>query len=683
MPKFQLPPLSNEETFQDFICDLYNHLYKTSTFQRFGKKGHKQKGIDIISIPEGIAIQCKKKERTRRGAIRELKNDFQKDVQSVKNFKSKIKILIFASTLTDSADLSECLQEIKEDNKLEFDLVYLGWETLSDHAINYPYLLEKYFREYLPKKANILSPILFFDNNALLGREKLLSAVEKHCQNNPLLVLQGVGGIGKTALLSCYVNNNIEKYDNIIWLESQSESILNDAISQFSLGLNLKYDGSNIRQKWKSILTILGNIQGRNLILIDGIEEIDNTVFDTIEDLCSTRWQVIATSRVKLSDYFTLNITGLSRQSSRELFTRFYKHNDYDEKKLTSILIKLEYHPLLIELLAKAANANPRITLGKLYTLMNEDKFQDPQLQNIIHVGMHAKNLGLSRYQRIFKYLLLCFKVNTLTSSEKTQLTYFSILPPSTPIDFSWYMDITGQTKQSSPKIIDSLNCLDYKGWIIKRQDKFYIHPLIQIVTRKKFNTNSKKIEPVILKCTKKLSKIEDEGSWKLNIYISIARNILNTISIDVRTLFLSQFFATALTKIGDYKRAIVHYEECIKYLQDHNVFNPGMYSSFLNNLGNAYAYIGKYDEALACLSKSIELARHLDDGSAISLGRSLDNFANVLEKLGRYNEALALTKNAIKLFKDHNAEKELALAYTNLGNTYCQLKDYRKALHY
>jgi hypothetical protein len=92
--KHQLPTLSIAETFEDLICDLFNEIENTNTYKKFGKSGHKQKGIDIFSVEKDVAIQCKKKDLTRREiSIRqELLNDIEKDVNLILNQNLKIKI---------------------------------------------------------------------------------------------------------------------------------------------------------------------------------------------------------------------------------------------------------------------------------------------------------------------------------------------------------------------------------------------------------------------------------------------------------------------------------------------------------------------------------------------------------------------------------------------------------------
>jgi len=67
MAKYQLPPLKDEKLFEEFICDLFNIIENTNTyndtdFQTFGVKGQNQKGIDVFSVQTKTVIQCKLKD---------------------------------------------------------------------------------------------------------------------------------------------------------------------------------------------------------------------------------------------------------------------------------------------------------------------------------------------------------------------------------------------------------------------------------------------------------------------------------------------------------------------------------------------------------------------------------------------------------------------------------------------
>jgi hypothetical protein len=65
MPEFQIPSPDNHQQFEHLLADLQNKHYHTITFKCFGKKGHKQKGIDVLSTEQQLFVQCKFKDLTR------------------------------------------------------------------------------------------------------------------------------------------------------------------------------------------------------------------------------------------------------------------------------------------------------------------------------------------------------------------------------------------------------------------------------------------------------------------------------------------------------------------------------------------------------------------------------------------------------------------------------------------
>lgn len=153
MTKHQLPTLSIAETFEDFVCDLFNELENTNTFKKFGKSGHQQKGIDIFSVEKDIAIQCKKKDLTRKDVLirQELLKDIEKDIELIieKNLKIKITKLFIVSTYNDHPDLDEFCELLKERFQTNFEIIFWGWQTIESRVSDYNNLLEKYWPKFI------------------------------------------------------------------------------------------------------------------------------------------------------------------------------------------------------------------------------------------------------------------------------------------------------------------------------------------------------------------------------------------------------------------------------------------------------------------------------------------------------------------------------------------------------
>lgn len=144
---YQLPPIDNENDFEDFTTDLFNELHNTITFKRFGKKGHNQKGIDIFSASENIVIQCKKKDLSRKvGDIkRELLHDIDATISKVETLKIPFETLYILSTFKDDPDLDEYCEEIRAERNISFCITYWGWDTITRYLNDKPKLLLKYY----------------------------------------------------------------------------------------------------------------------------------------------------------------------------------------------------------------------------------------------------------------------------------------------------------------------------------------------------------------------------------------------------------------------------------------------------------------------------------------------------------------------------------------------------------
>lgn len=153
MGTHQLTILNNRDTFEDAVCDLFNSLESTNTFKRFGKSGHKQKGIDIFSSEKDCAIQCKKKDLSRKEVSlkKELMKNIEKDVKRVlkEGLKIKINRLYFTSTYKDHPDIDEYCEELKDELKIDFEIIYWGWDTLETKFLDNNKLLEKYWPNFI------------------------------------------------------------------------------------------------------------------------------------------------------------------------------------------------------------------------------------------------------------------------------------------------------------------------------------------------------------------------------------------------------------------------------------------------------------------------------------------------------------------------------------------------------
>lgn len=109
------------------------------------------------------------------------------------------------------------------------------------------------------------------------------------------------------------------------------------------------------------------------------------------------------------------------------------------------------------------------------------------------------------------------------------------------------------------------------------------------------------------------------------------------------------------LQKLEDYPKAIYHFKEALDIDED--------FSEAANNLGNAYAKLGEYENAIESYKKAI--SNPLYKNASIAL----NNMGMVYYRLGRYDDAIDAFKEALKRYSSfHLPYYGLALCYNAKG---------------
>lgn len=192
MSEYQLPPIGNEEKFQELICDIFNEIDNTNSYKVFGRKGHNQKGIDVFSSEKNTVIQCKKKDSLRKEIVikNELMNDFKSDIEKSKNLKVNFDRFYFTSTFKDHPDLDEYCESLIKENKTSYEIAYWGWDTIAKKIIDSQLLLKKYYPNFNVEpfeKSNTIQKNVELKKKIQKDFSKLLDYREKQMSADILL----------------------------------------------------------------------------------------------------------------------------------------------------------------------------------------------------------------------------------------------------------------------------------------------------------------------------------------------------------------------------------------------------------------------------------------------------------------------------------------------------------------
>lgn len=144
---YQLPVPKSSQIFESIICDLLNSLYKTTSFNLYGRNGQSQKGIDIISYERLIVAQCKlrtlniKDRKTKISFINEIISDINSIIKLEKNPEK----IIIATTIENDTLIQDQLNTITLLNGIPIIIEYWSWDYISNNLFLFNHIVNKYY----------------------------------------------------------------------------------------------------------------------------------------------------------------------------------------------------------------------------------------------------------------------------------------------------------------------------------------------------------------------------------------------------------------------------------------------------------------------------------------------------------------------------------------------------------
>ena len=147
--QFIFPKPKNWDTFEDIICDVFSRKLNNRNFQRFGRSGQNQFGVDIVGVSEGlvVGVQCK---HFPNGKI--TKTNITDEVKKADSFRPKLDEFYFVTSAERDTEITSYVYELSQKRKTrgKFPIVIKFWDDIYDWLVDYPDILYKYFTKYFP-----------------------------------------------------------------------------------------------------------------------------------------------------------------------------------------------------------------------------------------------------------------------------------------------------------------------------------------------------------------------------------------------------------------------------------------------------------------------------------------------------------------------------------------------------
>lgn len=573
-----------------FVGSMLKSLESAKKATNEKKDGLFSQLIDVIKKNEiklFVSIQqiCKKEKKNFLNIIKDDKeNSFIKSVFNAYN--------INISEIKDNSIYQNILDNLMSNYKISF-LNYVS----KDEAVILTFHEILKMDEVLEIQKQILSLLTELNltqnkkfltnipsNHLFLGREDDLKKIKQNLKTKKqLLLLNGIGGIGKTSLVIEYINTYKDEYDHIAFIELKNE--IKESILSV-IGSNFVLNAQTQDERFNELLVELENLHGKNLFVIDNIKTQED--FEVIKSL-SSNFDLLITSRVKFRGITNYQVEKLSKEKSKELFLEYYK----TDEDIDNLLKYLDYHTLFIKFTAQTL-ANTRVHSIKDL----EIKFENGEFGDITN-NLEEKSFNL--------YLNELFQLNELDTQEIYLLQRLSLFP-SIEIEFEKLKDFLCIKDEDIEKFDVSLTRLSKLGWLIKNKNTFKLHQIIKEFLLLNHKITYSMCEDIIDYLFKKIDPRFNNNYIDTFKYIDFSISIVDNINEKTEKIgMLFSNISLIYKDMGEYNKAIDYNTRALKLAEEipENKFRN--IPTCNSNLSDIYFKMNDFDEALKYQEKALK----------------------------------------------------------------------------
>jgi tetratricopeptide (TPR) repeat protein len=526
-----------------------------------------------------------------------------------------------------------------------------------------------------------------------VGREDELTLIHQQLQTEQGVIVcavEGLGGIGKTALALEYAKRYQQEYAAQYWLSLRlsglAEEIVKLAGPYLSLPEILKKESleKQVDWYWQNWLPK----QGKLLLILDDVPNIDRIPDRMLPK--DSRIKILVTTRERcLSPEFeSIALDVLTLDKCVELLTKIVGTAKVEQEKA---LVEQICHEILgnltlaVELVGEYLAKNRHLKFSHL-----RDKL------NLAHTAL-TKERNHRDYGHLGVAAAIKISWDDLSSAVQKVAMLLSLFAP---VAIAWTLleDTAKSTEITESELEEARGQLDNSHLMqpVDEDYSFYrIHPLV----REFFQRQLQAIPQINSRY--RCAFVETLLTIAGNIPQTPTREIIAAVTPAIPHLqlvsqtmlddipnpednLIQVFLGVALfyKGQGEYDLAAVSFTKCCEEIQSRLGENHPIVADIFNNLAVLYEFQGRYAEGELLCKHSLSLIEQLLGENNLYFANILNNLAELYLSQGRYAEAEPLCKRCLSLIEQLLGENNLyfATSLNNLAGLYCSQGRYAEA---
>ncbi len=454
------------------------------------------------------------------------------------------------------------------------------------------------YRELLPFKLKKLFNLERLKQYAIepIGREKDRKAIKGLFENNKLLILiNSMGGIGKSVLAQYYYDKEKENYKYIGFVVAEDrlkENFLKSLAGQLPLS------ATTTDEQFVEAIGLLGKQKGNKLLIVDDVKNV-HTQKESIEKvmgLADHGFHILFTSREHMEGVETYELKALETKDAIKLFSRHCP--EAEGNQIVQILDHISRHTLFIELIASTVHENS-------YTLDDIiNRFENGTLVKMTLVNQ--ENGNTETFNRNLKEL---FDMQNLDKSFIEILQRMTLFP-SIEIDLE---TIERFFKVENLKV--KLGFLVKKSWLfVNKENEYKLHEIIKLYLLK----NHFPSYETIANPYSEIQKWAEESNPSDSV---------------IKKYRYISYFDSFSSVLNEFK------------------LSDKASGTFYGNIGTLHFYLNIYSTALKYLTKSLAIRKEIGDKAGE--GTTLNNMGHIAWQVNDEKKALQYWLESHQIAKD------------------------------